>query len=108
MARSHKQFHASMIVLAGVYWWLLGWLFTPCLRFIGYLVGHERFTAWEQYWFVVFRRPRGAATELIPVDPLVGAIYLIYCLLGMVPLYAIWLYLQRRRSYLTSIADVDV
>ena len=97
-----------MIVFAGLYWWVLEWLFTPCLRLISSIVGRERFTAWEQYWFIVFRKPAGAVTELFPVDPLVIAIHLLYCIIGMIPLYLTWLYLQRRRSYLSSIADVNV
>ena len=98
MPNSSKQFHALMILVGGLYWWLLNWLFTPWLRLIGYVVGRERFTALEQYFFIVFRKPRAAAMQLIPIDPVASAMYLIFCCLGAIPLYIAWTYFQRRRK----------
>jgi hypothetical protein len=101
MLKHRTAFHACLVLVGAMYWWLIGWFASFWLRFVGLVIGRDRYNHLEQVLTLTWRH---SATSGTVIFGFASALNLLFDILAIIPLYLLWSFWYRRReSYVEPI-----
>ena len=102
MPKHHAAFNSWLVIVGAIYWWLVGWFAPFWLRFIGSVIGRDRYNHVEQLLTFTWRHSPASGTVIFGFASVLN---LFFDILAIIPLYLLWSFCYRRRnSYPESIA----
>ena len=93
MLKHRPAFHAWLVVIGAIYWWLIGWFAPFWLNFVGLIIGRERYNHFQQSRAFTWRHTETSGTVIFGFA---SACNLVFDILAIIPLYVLWSYWYRR------------